>query len=185
MGRTIPSFRIATVMEEEEWKFYRKYLRNKNEKKLFTHMFLISILYNSACSNAVNPIRIHPIMMSIILHHYKMLKERTSSFVKFGNSPKDNDDNDFNDSNNIDSTILKQELDKWYNFSFVLRKKNRILFEEMLRSSYKYSSSIDTKGKENSTESLFMTLIFEHYKIIIFNLNNLHNHYHSQQQLFT
>ena len=76
MGRTIPSFRIATVIEEEKWKLFRKYLRNKNEKKLFTHMFLIANLYNSACSNAVNPIRIHPIMMSIILHHYKMLKER-------------------------------------------------------------------------------------------------------------
>ena len=85
----------------------------------------------------------------------------------------------------IDSTILKQELDKWYNFSFVLRKKNRMLFEEMLRSSYKYSPSIDTKGKENFTESLFMTLIFEQYKKIIFNSNNHHNHYHSQQQLFT
>ena len=81
MGRTIPSFRIATVMEEEEWKLFRKYLRNKNEKKLFTHMFLIANLYNSACSNAVNPIRIHPIMMSIIFHRYKMLKERTSSLL--------------------------------------------------------------------------------------------------------
>jgi len=183
MGRTIPSFRIATVMEEEEWKLFRKYLRNKNEKKLFTHMFLIANLYNSACSNAVNPIRIHPIMMSIIFHRYKMLKERTSSFVGFDNSPKDNEDNDINDSNNIDSTILKQEIDKWYNFSFVLRKKNRILFEEMLQSSYKYSSSIDVKGKENSTESLFMTLIFEQYKKIIFNSNH-NQHQQHQQQLF-
>jgi hypothetical protein len=97
-------------------------------------------------------------MMSIIFHRYKMLEERTSSFVGFDNSPKDNEDNDINDSNNIDSTILKQEIDKWYNFSFVLRKKNRILFEEMLQLSYKYSSSIDVKGKENSTESLFIDI---------------------------
>ena len=34
--------------------------------------------------------------------------------------------------NNINSNILKQELEKWYNFSFVLRKMNRLLFEEML-----------------------------------------------------
>ena len=105
-------------------------------------------------------------MMSIILHHYKMLKEQTSSFVGFYNPSKDNDNDDDHiyDYNNNHSTILKQEIDKWYNFSFVLRKKNRILFEEMLQSSYKYSSSIDVKGKENSTESLFMTLIFEQYK---------------------
>ena len=60
MGRTIPSFRIAAVLEEKNWKLFRKYLRNKNEKKLFTHMFSFANLYNSACSNAVNPIRIHP-----------------------------------------------------------------------------------------------------------------------------
>ena len=173
MGRTIPSFRIAAVLEYDEWKLFRKYLKNKNEKKLFTHMFLTANLYNSACSNAVNPIRIHPIMMSIILHHYKMLKEQSSSF---GGLDTSNDDykNDIYDYNNIDSKILKQEIDKWYNFSFVLQKKNRILFEEMLQSSYKYSSSINAKGKENSTESLFMTLIFEQYKKIIFNPNHSH-----------
>jgi hypothetical protein len=148
-------------------------------------MFSIANLYNSACSNAANPIRIHPIMMSIILHHYKMLKERTSSYAGFDNSSEDdnNNEDDINANNNIDSTILKQEIDKWYTFSFVLRKKNRMLFEEMLRFSYKYSSSIDTKGKENSTESLFMTLIFEQYKKIIFN-SYYNNYYHSQQQLF-
>ena len=109
-------------------------------------MFSIANLYNSACSNAVNPIRIHPIIMSIILHHYKMLKERTSSFGGLDNLSKD-------DNNEILMTItyiqiLKQEIDKWYNFSFVLRKKNRILFEEMLQSSYKYSSSIDKRKRK-------------------------------------
>ena len=132
-------------------------------------MFSIANLYNSACSNTVNPIRIHHIMMSIILHHYKMLKDLTSPFVGCYNSSDEdtdehNNNNDIYDNNNTNSTILKQELEKWYNFSFVLRKKNRILFEEMLQSSYKYSSSINARGKENSTESLFMTLIFEQYK---------------------
>ena len=116
-------------------------------------MFSIAKLYNSTCSNAVNPIRIHPIMMSIILYHYTMLKEH-----ELDNSSNDN--NDIYDNNNIDSTILKQELEKWYNFSLVLRKKNRILFKEMLQSSYKYSSSIEVREKENSTESLFIALIF-------------------------
>ena len=122
-------------------------------------MFLTANLYNSACSNAVNPIRIHPIMMSIILHHNKMLKERG-----LDNSSKDN--NDICDYN-IDSTILNQEFDKWYNFSFVLRKKNRILFEEMLQSSYIYSRAIEVRGKESSTQSLLMSLIFEQQKMML------------------
>ena len=47
-----------------------------------------------------------------------------------------------------------------------------MLFEEMLQSSYKYSSSINAKGKENSTESLFMTLIFDQQKLQINPVNN-------------
>ena len=161
MERTIPSFRIAVVLEEKKWKEYRKCLRNKNEKKLFTHMFSIANLYNSASSNAVNPIRIYPIMMSIVFHHYKTLKEMNLLFV-------DNEDN--NIGNDINNTILlKREIDKWNNYSSVLRKQNRILFEEMLQSSYKYSVAINAKGKEFSTESLFISL-FDQHKILLRNI---------------
>ena len=72
MGRTIPSFRIATLEEEKNWKLFRKYL-DKSDRKVFDKMFSIAHLYNSACSYAANPIRIHPIFMSIIFHHYKQL----------------------------------------------------------------------------------------------------------------
>ncbi len=46
----------------------------------------------------------------------------------------------------------------------------------MLLSLYKYLDAINAKGKEYSTESLFMSLIFEQYKKMIFwnsNHNNL------------
>ena len=167
MGRTIPSFRIATVWEGEKWKLNRKYLRNKNEKKLFTHMFSISHLYNSACSNAVIPIRIFPILMSIIFHHYKKILKSSATIEFDNNSSSAGADYDINAYNNNSTTILKQELDKWHSFSSILRKQNRELFEQMLQSSYKYSRAIEAKGQENSTESLFMTLIFEQYKKIV------------------
>jgi hypothetical protein len=48
MGRTIPSFRIASVQEEEEWKEFRQAL-NKKDRKIFDDMFSIAQLYNSAC----------------------------------------------------------------------------------------------------------------------------------------
>jgi hypothetical protein len=44
-------------------------------------MFSIARLYNSACSYAANSIRIYPIMISIVLHNYKILKEK--NFVLF------------------------------------------------------------------------------------------------------
>lgn len=74
MGRTIPSFRIASVMEKEEWKSFRKALDRK-DGKIFDDMFDISILYNSASAYSAKYIRIHPIFMSIIFHHYKKLTE--------------------------------------------------------------------------------------------------------------
>lgn len=72
MGRTIPSFRIASVEEQKEWKSFRQTL-DKKDRKTFGDMFSIAHLYNSACSFAAKPIRIQPIFMSIIFHHYKQL----------------------------------------------------------------------------------------------------------------
>jgi hypothetical protein len=81
MGRTIPSFRIASKIEYAEWKDFRKALP-KSDRKLFDDMFSISVLYNSACVYCANPIRIRPIIMSILLHHYKELKRlRMSHYI--------------------------------------------------------------------------------------------------------
>jgi hypothetical protein len=81
----------------------------------------------------------------------------------------DEDINDYNKNNNA-TTILKQELDKWNNFSFILRKQNRKLFEKMLQSSYKYSDAINAKGKEFSTASLLIiSLIFDQHKMLLIN----------------
>ena len=74
MGRTIPSFRLASAEERKEWKEFRQAL-DKSDRKAFHSMFDIVHLYNSASSYAAKPIRIHPIFMSIIFHHYKQLKE--------------------------------------------------------------------------------------------------------------
>ncbi len=137
MGRTIPSFRIAAVLEENTWKSFRKCL-NKNDKKLFAEMFSIARLYNSACSYSSIPIRIYPIMMSIVFHHYKTSLNKSSfKFVDDEENKKDDDNNN--------SIIFKKELDKLKTYSDILRKPNRDLFNQMLHSSYKYSNSINTK----------------------------------------
>jgi hypothetical protein len=63
MGRTIPSFRMASAEEQKEWKEFRQAL-DKKDRKVFDDMFSICHLYNSACSFAAKPIRIQPIFMS-------------------------------------------------------------------------------------------------------------------------
>ena len=72
MGKTIPSFRIALGMEKEDWKPFRNAL-DKKDRKEFDDMFDIPKFYISACSNSVQYVRLHPIMMSILLYHYKQL----------------------------------------------------------------------------------------------------------------
>lgn len=78
MYRTVPSYRIATEMERNKWKIFRQGL-DKKDRKMFDQMFCYSKLYNSAGSNACRPQLIHPILMSILLEHYKQLKKMEKS----------------------------------------------------------------------------------------------------------
>ncbi|MDF2737055.1 MAG: hypothetical protein K0S93_911 [Nitrososphaeraceae archaeon] len=118
-------------MEEKRWKQYRKYLNNKNDRKVFDNMFSTAVLYSSACSYSVIPIRIYPIMMSIVFHHYKILNERlvdSKNNNMFFSKEKDN--NIINQNNSI---ILQKELEKWKTYYHKLRKPNRDLFNQMLQ----------------------------------------------------
>lgn len=72
MGRTMPSFRLALAEEEREWKPFRNSL-NIHDRKEFDSMFADARLYISACSYAAKPVRIQPIMLALVFHHYKQL----------------------------------------------------------------------------------------------------------------
>jgi hypothetical protein len=72
MGRTIPSFRIALAMEKEEWKPFRNAL-DKSDRKKFDEMWDLPKWYISACSNSVQYVRLHPVLMSILLYDFKEL----------------------------------------------------------------------------------------------------------------
>jgi hypothetical protein len=74
MGRTIPSFRLALEMEKDDWKTFRNAL-DKSDRKKFDDMFDIPRLYTSACSYAVQPVRLYPILMSILLHNFEELTQ--------------------------------------------------------------------------------------------------------------
>jgi hypothetical protein len=67
MGRTIPSFRIALEMEKEEWKPFRNALDKSERKKVLIRCYLtfLEFTYLSACSNSVQLVPLHPIVMSI------------------------------------------------------------------------------------------------------------------------
>ena len=77
MGRTIPSFRNVPDMEKAEWKPFRNAL-DKSERKEFDDMSDIPRLYLSSCSNSVQLVPLHPIIMSILFHHYKELIQLSS-----------------------------------------------------------------------------------------------------------
>ena len=74
MGRTVPSFRIVLEEEKQEWKPFRNAL-DKSERKSFDEMWDIPRLYITACSNSVQLVPLHPIVMSILFHHYKELNQ--------------------------------------------------------------------------------------------------------------
>lgn len=72
MGRTVPSFRIALYQEETRWKTFRAALDRK-ERKSFDGMFAIARLYISACMMSCRPVRLQPILMAMIFHHFKQI----------------------------------------------------------------------------------------------------------------
>ena len=74
MGRTVPSFRIVLAEEKQEWKPFRNAL-DKPERKEFDEMWDIPRLHVSACSNSVQLVPLHPIIISILFQHFKELKE--------------------------------------------------------------------------------------------------------------
>ena len=74
MGRTVPSYRIASEMEKRKWKCFRQEL-DKTERKKFDEMISYSRLYNAAGVMACRPVLLHPILMSVIFEHYKKLKK--------------------------------------------------------------------------------------------------------------
>ena len=59
-------------MEKEDWKPFRNAL-DKSDRKKFDEMWDLPKWYISACSNSVQYVRLHPILMSILLYDYKEL----------------------------------------------------------------------------------------------------------------
>jgi len=74
MGRTVPSYRLASERERRKWKIFREEL-DKSERNMFDEMMDISRLYNVAGLCSCKPVLLHPILMSIIFEHYKQLNK--------------------------------------------------------------------------------------------------------------
>ena len=78
MGRTIPSYRIASEMEIRKWRPFRKLL-DKQDRKKFDDMLSIPRFYNVTGTMACRPVLIHTILMSIIFERYKQLRKDDSN----------------------------------------------------------------------------------------------------------
>jgi hypothetical protein len=63
------SFTIILAAEIAEWKPFRNALDKK--ERSFDDLFDVPKLYITACSNSVQLVPLHPIVMSILFHHYK------------------------------------------------------------------------------------------------------------------
>jgi hypothetical protein len=64
-------------------------------------------------------------------------------------------------------SILDREIENWENFASNLRDIDKELFNQMLKSAYKYSSAIEAKGEDYATQSLLMSLLLEQHKKVI------------------
>ena len=74
MGRTVPSYRISVEIERRKWKCFRQEL-DRSERKMFDEMMSYPRLHNTAGVRTCKPVLLQPILMSIILEHYKQLRK--------------------------------------------------------------------------------------------------------------
>ena len=82
MGRTVPSYRLASEREKRKWHLFRQELdKDKSERKMFDEMMSYSWLYNTAGVGACKPVLLQPIIMSIIFEHYNQLERLQKSVV--------------------------------------------------------------------------------------------------------
>jgi hypothetical protein len=107
LGRTVPSFRIVIAQEKQEWKDFRNAL-DKSERKQFDEMWDIPRLYVSACSNSCQLVPLHPIIISILFHHYKELKECISEVEQIEGANRATDDS----SKNMGLTIEEEQREE-------------------------------------------------------------------------
>jgi hypothetical protein len=73
------------------------------------------------------------------------------------------------DNDNSNRTVLTQEIDSWSNYEYALRKENRLLFNKMLsecKENEDLVSAANSKDEYFSAESLFMALILQQQKTI-------------------
>ncbi len=121
MGRTVPSFRIVLAEEKQEWKPFRNALDNKSERKEFDEMWDIPRLYVSACSNSVQLVPLHPIIISILFHHYKELvecKKQVSKLMDDDNNSLIEDLQNRTETEEVDYMVEQQQLQRLTLFDF-------------------------------------------------------------------
>jgi hypothetical protein len=107
MGRTVPSFRLVLATEKAEWKTFRNAL-DKSERKEFDQMWDIPRLYVSACSNSVQLVPLHPIIISILFHHYEELKKCISEIEQIDDTRA----TDSSSGKKIDWSTIREEKGK-------------------------------------------------------------------------
>jgi len=67
-------------MEIVKWRPFRKLL-DKRDRKIFDEMLSIPRFYNVAGTMVCIPVLIHPILISIIFEHYKLLTKLATPFI--------------------------------------------------------------------------------------------------------
>ena len=81
MGRTIPSYRIASEWEIRKWRPFRNLL-SKKDRKIFDEMLSTNRFYTVAGTISCRPVLIQVILMSIIFEHYKRLSKLATEKIK-------------------------------------------------------------------------------------------------------
>lgn len=80
LGKTVKSYRMALDREVQRWSVFARALR-KEDRVVFDQLIDICRNYASAGSNATRPVLFEAMVMSILLHHQKILNKLEKKLV--------------------------------------------------------------------------------------------------------
>jgi hypothetical protein len=170
VGRSIPSFRQLIEIEKTVWSEFKKELKTKDAKKTFDSLFDNAKLYTPYLSSADRPISIEPIMMGMILHHYKTLVDIENRNTSNESIVKEIVTSQIYKPHSKE--LFEKTYDKWHRLINALRQGDREVLYNMLINccnglSEGAAKTIIEKDSKNSLSLyLFFCLIIQNQRLI-------------------
>ena len=163
MGRSIPSFRQLTDIENLNWPEFKKELPSTEDKQAFDLIFENVVLYTTYLSHANNSIPLDSIIIGTLFHNYKALSELMK---KASGNPTENELDGNITFRDVNRLLYEGICKKWRGLIYSLHREDEKLMLGMLAAACQNNEKLSVLNPEDSK---FNLAILVHLALILHN----------------